>query len=360
MRIQVHPIATLLCVCVAALSADIARAQAPRLEHVRTIGCATCDGPAAFASIAALEIDGGHVIVLDTREPFVRVFDGSGALVRASGRQGKGPGEFAGPAFMGVRKEGLQVVDLRTRRVTVVDAKGEEVSSMPFRGFPIVFSRAIGQDHGWAMTTDFRSPTLTIERLSDASARPDSVRVLGEDFPQKEDGAPSLFVALAARADGGFAMGDGSAQYRIGIYDATGRRTSEIRRDIERLKRTPAEMAYENARRARVAERARAMRNIEAQRSGGGPGTIPPVPELKAHFLANALAWDAKGRLWVRTERASGKNTIFDVFAGDGSFLGEVRVGERVDDYVIRGTTLAGVITDDDEVQYVALYTVTG
>lgn len=327
-----------------------ARAHAqslPRLEATARIGCATCEGPAAFAGIQRLVVDpAGNIHVLDSAEPYVRVFTAKGEPVRTFGKRGGGPGEFRLPAFMAVTHDGsYSIVDIRSRRLSRLSADGTELSAVTFRRFPV--AAAAWGDTIWLATTDFVTPTLTIERWTGGDTIL-PVRSLGPDSPRRDETTPSSIVALAASPDGGFAIGDGATFYRIGVYDATGNRTADITRDVARLKRTPAELEAEEARLARAASRMEAMRRAE----GGSAATVR-VPELKQHFLSDALVYDARGRLWVRTERGSRDDVVFDVFAPDRRYLGEVRAPGRMRNFAIGQDLLAGVVYDADEAQYV-------
>lgn len=332
-----------------------ASGQLPRLEHAFTIGCSACAGPASFYEVAGIVLrSDGRVIVLDHAEPHVRVFGSDGAVVRAFGRQGSGPGEFRTPSFLlPAPGDAIDVIDIAARRMTRVDVNGRELSTSPLRDFPVAAGRAAARSDFLLATTDFRKPTLAIEKWG-ASGASETMLRFSADFPLRDENQPSMFVSLAVAPDGSFAVGDGGFEYRIRIYDAEGHPKRDITRTVERLRRTPAEMAAERNRLDRALARGRAMRAAEGRGSSSMPAR--DVAELKAHFLAGAFAFDDNGRLWVRTERGGLEDTRFDLFDPGGRYVGEIRVERRIGRFVIAHGILAGVTRDTDETQYVTVF----
>jgi hypothetical protein len=349
-----------LSACLLAVSWSLpAHGPLPSVRRIGRIGCPTCEGVTQFYSIADLALDeDNRLYVLDQAAPFVREFTVDGTTVRSFGSAGQGPGEFRTPsALLLLEHGGLEVVDVLARRRTQMHADGAPTGSRLFGQFPVAVARSGLQGPTYAAVTDFRSPTLAVEVWPE-DGEPRELFRFDAGFPRGKDGEPSLFVALAASQDGRFAAGDGSMDYRIRVFGRDGRKLNDIVRDIARVRRTPAEMVTERERVIRTQARADALRRVEARRSGP-PGTARPVEEIKPHFLSSALRYDPLGRLWVRTERGSLVETIFDVFDGEGRWLGEVRAGERIGRYFVGRDYLAGVTFDEDEVQYVSLYRVT-
>ena len=340
----------------ATASAGSAAGQAlPALEHVRRIGCLDCRGPELFGEIADLALTpNGTVYVLTMPPPIVRGFDANGKVILATGRQGRGPGEYAAPSFLSPLSDTtFQVIDVITRRVMRLDAKGNETAFTAMPNFPIAAHRSPGSNFTIAAITDFRSPTLTVQRWRDGAQTPETVLKFGPEFPRRSETEPSTFISFAVNARGEFAVGDGNFEYRIAVYDSTGRKLREITRDIPLPMRSQAEMQYEEDRRKRNADQLRAKRGAER---GGGPGGQPPISPTKAHFQSLAFVYDDEGRLWVLTRRGSLTSTVFDVFSPAGQYLGEVKVPERLLQFDIRGRVLAAVSADENDVQGISLY----
>ena len=97
------------------------------------LGAADGDGPDVFGSIAALAVDSiGQLLILDEQAQEVRVFDRSGAFVRALGRRGAGPGEFGRAQGLNLgAQRSLWVWDPSHRRFTVFDSSGQFVRVVP-------------------------------------------------------------------------------------------------------------------------------------------------------------------------------------------------------------------------------------
>lgn len=107
-------------------------AQRPpiRLDAAGQIGCTNCGEPIMLARVHALAATADRIYVLDGVDPYVRVFDFKGRLIRAFGRRGDGPGEFRFPMHLHVRDSGeLDVFDYGSGRITRVDSLGTPLSS---------------------------------------------------------------------------------------------------------------------------------------------------------------------------------------------------------------------------------------
>ncbi len=299
----------------------------------------------------------GRIWVLDGAAPHVRVFDAGGRSVRAFGRDGRGPDEFVAPESLGVlRNGGVEILDVRTMRRTLIDSAGHSTGDAPLTDFPIHVGTALDDGLTILATTDFRSPTLAVKRWPAGGAMQGLLRFT-PDFPRSEKDAPSQFVALASAPNGTFAVGDGTGTYHIRIYDRDGKPVRDIERRIQRVRRTKAEIDAEQQRRDRMSSRMAQMARAEGARARPA---LPPVPELKTHFLVDALRYDAQGRLWVRTERGGMHETLFNVFDAGGRFLGETRIPERMGSYAIGNGLLAGVVWDESDVEYIGVYRVGG
>ena len=133
-------------------------------------------------------------------------------------------------------------------------------------------------------------------------------------------------------------------EYRILVLSPTGQTIRELTRDIPRLKRTPEEIAAMERRRQAATTR---FRDERAQRGGSAPVVPirPPSDELKPHISIDGVRFDDSGRLWARTMRGNESTTVFDLFAPDGSYLGEVTVPAFVGAFSLAGRWL---VTDSE------------
>ena len=93
------------------------------------------------------------------------------------------------------------------------------------------------------------------------------------------------------------------------------------------------------------------------------PRDPQPGPRYAAHFSGRTfdgdLRFDASGRLWVRTPRGnfSGR-TVFDVFAPDLTYLGEVTIAEVLTYWHIGGSLLVGAGFSDLDIPIVKVWSV--
>ena len=110
-------------------------------------------------------------------------------------------------------------------------------------------------------------------------------------------------VAIAATPTGDLVLAD-RRSYRIGAVNAAGEIITQTGRDIPRREKTAEEI------------------EVERQRMRGAPADAEIDP-LHPHIEYNGLDIDGSGRIWVLTTRWTETESIFDVFAPDGEYLGE-------------------------------------
>ncbi|MGA2533390.1 MAG: NHL repeat-containing protein [Candidatus Aminicenantales bacterium] len=103
------------------------------LELARTIGDVdTDDENLAFNSPLDMAMDdAGSIYILDSGNQRIQVFGPDGRFVRAIGRKGQGPGEFANLNSIDIDAEGrLHVLDIGQKRIQVFAANGEVLKSI--------------------------------------------------------------------------------------------------------------------------------------------------------------------------------------------------------------------------------------
>ena len=142
-------------------------------------------------------------------------------------------------------------------------------------------------------------------------------------------------------------------EYVIVLISPDGQVAGEIRRDIARVRMTPEEMAARDRRRSAVREKLGAERG----RSGSsGPLLSSPADNLKPHVAINGLRFDDSGRLWTRTMRGNQSSTVFDLFAPDGRYLGEVTVPGAVGTFSIAGRWFVADVESEDGTPRIAIW----
>ena len=321
-------VALLICVAARQLSA-----QLPALTRIGETGFSDCGSAAQFATIIDLAVtDSGAVLVLSSEEPTLRFFDRSGRSVWTAGRPGMGPGEYRLPTRAAVGPRGVQVIDMTLRRITRLDPSGKFLTSAPLNGFATSVGSRGRTGEVVVLLDDFRGP-FTLQRWSDS----DSGRVIGTVPRSAAAQAGTLTIpSIAVSPSGQVAVLRDPTEYRILLLSPTGETAGEITRDVPRVKRTAAEIAAVERRRQAATSRVRSER---AQRGGSAPivPIRPPSDELKPHISIDGLRFDDAGRLWAKTMRGNESSTVFDLFAPDGRYVGEVVVPAAIGAFSLAG-----------------------
>lgn len=116
-----------------------------RFERVLTLG-GVDEGPQAFGGIGTVAADAaGRIYVPDGGAFRIRVFDETGAQVRAMGGEGGGPGEFRFLAAFDVAPDGTALVfDIGKGSIVVFDSLGNALPERKLPTYPTNRLRAIG------------------------------------------------------------------------------------------------------------------------------------------------------------------------------------------------------------------------
>jgi hypothetical protein len=316
-----------------------ASAQAPGLVFDRLISCRMCDGPEAFREIQSVYVADGRVAATDADEPHVRVFPlsrAAGDAVRTLGPEGDGPGELRAPLTAVLHADqSVTVVDVSQKRITEFGSSDEVLSTRRINAFPAGAGYATEARRLLFTITDFKGGLTLVRPVGEARLDTVLARV-----PFQDDGV-MRFVAPAVRSDGAFAFGEGSEEYLIDVYTASGRLERALRRDVERRPRTAEEMAV-------LRDRVTLAGGGRRRAGSGGAAREIEVDPRQPHFgRLSSLQFDGNDRLWVRTSRAPAGRTVFDVFGADLHYLGEVAVERQLGVYSVRDGWLAGVTEDD-------------
>ncbi len=96
---------------------------------VLRIGASDAEGLVTVTGAVALP-DGG-VAIADAGTYRVDLFDRNGRRVRTLGREGRGPGEFSHPSWIGLRGDTLRVWDMVEGRLTLFDTAGRLIRTEP-------------------------------------------------------------------------------------------------------------------------------------------------------------------------------------------------------------------------------------
>lgn len=335
-------------------------ASAWRVSEDLRLGAVGGEGPEQFGRIMAIQVDPwGRIYVLDGHAHEVRVFDSTGAYVRAFGREGGGPGELRRPMTMLFDPDGnLRVLDPPNNRISVFDTTGAYRAG-PWMAGSFFTTRWPGgyddQGYFYNFLPDFgRAFRFVIVRFDSALTPLDTIRVpeyKGERFEYTSpDGNNRMETEVPFAPfqvwllQPGRVMWEGvNDRYRFVSRSLVGDDTLRI------IEREYEPVAVSGA------DRDSALISLEDFVKEGGridPSRIPGTkPAYSAFFL------DRDENVWVLpfTETAQ-QDRLVDVFDPEGRYLGRVSLPFKLQSSpwpVITDRHLYAVTEDDLGVQYV-------
>jgi len=346
------------------------RWDAPR-QLVVDLEIGTLDGPeeTMFGGVGALAVDeSGGVYVYGRQAPAIRYFDAQGNFVRQVGGEGEGPGEYKDAVLgMAVRSDGrLEIRDARNGRVTLYNPDGS---------FSDQWLVASGLFTSQAMFVDRHDDTyLKILQERPKQGEPWKIGLLHYDpdgnlvdtVPDPWVANPPDFTGASLEPSKVWTLGsDGSM-----IVGVNSSYSFEVRRPdgvVLRVERSIPLQPLSDAEHAAYEE----LRDYLIREQGQFMTTLPgPTPHTKPAY--RGLFAGADGTVWVRlygpvhpkpdyVPADEGERPIwpftedsrFDVFASDGSYLGEVRVPAGVSIQVFGLDQLWGTRRGDLNEDYV-------
>lgn len=336
------------------------------VERLR-IGRLEDAGPDAFGRIGSVVVDGlDRIWVADVLANRLKVFDSAGRFVREIGRKGRGPGEFMrlGPVFRGPGDE-IWVEDLSLSRWEVFDTTGTRI-----RGYPVL-SRLAGGWRRWLpdgrfLVMDLRPDAPDVPVIVEYRRAPDGALVARDTAAlpaprmpplmtfESRDGrvrisepvpfSPRPWATLSLEGDLWVSEGDG--RYEIRRQRLNGDTLLVIRRAYEPV------LIPDSLREASI-------QALLDRFPGGVPRVgldLDRVPRAYPPFDECFVSTD--GALWVRRRRPDGADG-FDVFDGDGLYLGQPNVPSdlgRMRIELITASHIHAVATDTLGVDYVVRF----
>lgn len=327
-------------VLMTAVVAVPAQEPLPRLLPLEpALGCAACDGPEAFGAVLGLAVGvDGALAVADRDPPHIRLFEPDGSIRTTFGRSGRGPGEFSTPSGVALIEGGeIAVSDFRWTDVRVFSEDGDVVTTHEVESTTMALEAdPTGRWITWQVA-DWTTMSAGVTLIGPDGTRSVPLPTTVERVMNQEgEAAGAGLFAAAPGPDGRVAVGTPDV-YRFLVLRPDGTTLQEIARDIARTERTDEE----------IAELEERLRRGPAARADNPEGAArPEVDPLRPHFWGDGVAYDAEARLWVQTPRDGPGRTLFDVFAAEGAYLGEVRLDVELETFTIGGDVLAGVVAD--------------
>lgn len=260
----------------------------------------------------------GNVLILDTSTMSVRKYSERGDFLTSAGRQGTGPGEFQMPGGMTVLgNDVILVSDMGAGAVSVFD------DSLQWRrnitGFfprpPFTMTTAGDSAFVGMMPAFNREEGLRGYSIARLEMEPEPLAVYAEEMrpfdpsmmgPQSDDDQPVFTSDNTGRV---FVGWPGTDEVRITGYLEDGEEYLSIEEGIERVEKTPEELAAER-------EDFEEFTSRTGRRISRADVPFQPVPYRRA---VSELGVDADGRLWVRL--GTYRYPFWNVYGMDGELL---------------------------------------
>lgn len=339
-------------------------------EPLLRIGTEQGDSLYTFDGVRGVDLlEDGHIAVLDGGSAQLRVYDGVGRLVWSVGRRGQGPGEFEQPVYLGRTADGrFAIWDRRIARLTMIARDGSVMDTRSFaeRGSgQVPIAQAVFPD-GTLLATypslvssprpgTVLADTLTLWKLDADSDGRERIAILPGPIWlwTGQFQLPVPFTANPARGIGGDRLAIAAGpEFAIAVYDG-GRL---IGRHIVQRPMTP--LREDDVRRV-------VDYWVENQYYGAPEATwrewLPRMPVPRHQPAYDRIVVSADGHVWARQyvlDPDWNDPATWDIFGPAGTYLGAVVTPARLDALAAGNGTLAGVLRDELDVEYVAVYRV--
>ena len=383
------------CLVLLAFGASAASAQGTRPSpQTITLSAPLAEHPEPLTQPnAMLELRDGRVLVADTKDRLLYLYDFAKGSATQVSRQGGGPLEYQFPAGIFASGDSVLVVDMLQQRLLVLDAAGTPLrtqrlaTSGDVASTIIKVGAVIAVDARGRVYTESRgmtivqgkmptvSDTVALVRWQTIGTRGDTLatRVEHTEMP-KMGGDPKAGIsfklplqafvmrdAWAVFPDGRVAVARAS-DYHTEWYDASGRKAVAGRVPYTPIPITEADKALARKATKDAAEQGMKLGTSMAASSGQKMPKInmeveePATwPKVKPPFASVRAAPD--GRLWV-VRMIGGATEIgeYDVIAPDGRLERRVRTPPNVTLLGFGKGVLYGVRKDEDDLRYLQRY----
>jgi hypothetical protein len=321
----------------------------------------------------------GQIVVLDGQGRHLKVFTPDGKYQRTIGRAGGGPGELGavrGAVVLMAPGDTIVVSDLGNQRVSLYLLDGTFVRSFPQSfadGIPIRWEvagdgRIVAQLRRLALPGSTSPPDTMdaiVVRHLDGTLGDTLMRVPSGKSATFSSGGPQINIFSPEPAWallGNRILYAVSNDYRIGIYMAGGQ-----------LQRVIGKAFQENPVAAADQQTVKDLLRKAWSDAGATPDVVGQLV-TRVHFAANYPAFaqimgGPDGSIWVQQIQAPSKLSpeeqkgfnlqydlaarVWDVFDGEGRFLGGVAMPRRFQPVQFIGDKIYGIQRDELDVQYV-------
>ena len=269
-----------------------------------------------------------YMYVLDAGNRRVLQFDPQGQFVRQMGREGMGPGEFAGPVAIEVTHQGLIVVSDVRHGFVVFDSNGNHVRNVRYRErtgsvavglgvapvgevFWLDSSPSFGSDPDSTYWSVYRhslqeddDPTLLLRFLVAQQLR---TIVTSTGFAVRRSAQYSVAPSLGVLPDGSVVVLK-DEDYIVRVFGATGQETRQMVGSVR------ARRVTEEDREAWYERNARSLPTVRYE-----------MPFADRMSVLTGVRTDPAGRIWIRRRGPDGAESgPIDLVTGGGRYIGTV------------------------------------
>lgn len=325
--------------------------QPAAYELVEELAIGLSDNPdEAFSEPGAIVVDqAGNILVLDSKDKKIKVFDSRGKFERAIGKPGQGPGEVEMPTGIQLTNEGeLLIEDAMTRRLSFFKPSGEFLRHVSFADRMALVSLALdsrgnflGREMGFSGNAMFfevkkydpqLKPLFTLDKVEFPVPLPGSGTKIN----------PLDLISIYQFDSVGNIYYGRNVNYEIKVFNPEGKHIRSIQKDYDRVKITQADIDE-------IIERV-----ASAGVGGVNWGEMFQFPEYFPPFQFFIL--DEKGKMMVRTfKKGKAKDEYeVDVFDAEGKFVAQMVT--KADLRVWKKEKLYGIEETEDGLRVVKRY----
>jgi hypothetical protein len=380
------------------VSVGSASAQTLPLKRDLDIGAAEGEPAYEFSRITSIAVGkDGTIYVVNGASASIRAFTPQGKFLRELGRRGNGPGEFQSPGALRVMGDTLHLHDGMLRRTSLLDAKGELLTSWQTAADPqtrTMFITHAAVPGGWIVShSEGISPaagemkqitvpfffTTEPEKGFQAKRQPlvsfpyyPLYGILITGGPGGNTASAPLFAPIPRYGFdnlGRMYLARGQ-DYRIEVYDQTGKVVRTITRPHTPVPITDKLIADYRKEVSTYYDTARAQHSEWhiGRSASDGKGKLPTGKNLPALGM---LYVSPQGTVLVERpdlrpnpllpELPLALNkpqpAVYDLFDSAGRFIGSVRLGANFRPRAVTENAILGVERDELDVEHVVRYT---
>jgi hypothetical protein len=333
-----------------------------RTQHELSIDVATSGPEAEFGDVTDVAVDSlGRIFVLDGFANQFTAFDPDGKFLFAGGGLGEGPGEFAGGGpfrILVAAGDSIVIPDGFLGRANLFTPEGRFVRSFPLETQDLAPRQWMVGPQGSVFARRLFDSQDLIVRLDLEGRQLESLVTL--EYPQRlpsrdDPTSPALTpVPVWATLPTGEVVHGHSHAYRLTASAPSGAIRLIVTRPLTARALSDAErLAFRDRLREVLKNRGAPPTAVDqAMRLISGPEREPLIIKILAGpeetiWVQRAQTIDVMDLTGLNLFRADGLGSErWDVFSGDGRFLGQVQLPDRFDLRRIRGDQLFGVQRD--------------